>query len=144
MGIFQEFVKVFNRAPLAVSVTFDGQQQTIPPGHHSLPKICLLHAKNQNPIMGTQDPYNPHVSGGVYLIVEEGEVGYGKPLTQAEWTEHLSSPCRVNERVAFADKYGSDPKARMVILGKGRPTTANSRYEAGGTPAGISSFEGER
>ena len=42
---------------------------------------------------------------------------------------------------AFEEKYGNDPKAHLVVLGKGKKTAAGSSYEAGGSPKGESSFE---
>ena len=112
-------------------------------GEDKIPNVTVLFAKNQNPIMGSQDPNNPHVSGGRYLIVEKGEDGYGIPLTKDEWNEHLGQPQRIDAQAAFQEKYGSDPKAKLVTWGKGRKSTAGSRYEAGGTPAGNAAFSGK-
>lgn len=143
MGIFLETVEIFNRAPIEVTVQFDGQCKTLKPGKNIVPAVTVPYAKNQNPIMGTQDPYNPHIGGCKYLI---GVVGKDDcaPLTQEEWEEHLSRPCREDEKIRFQDKYGSDPKARLVAYGKGRKTTANSRYDAGSSPAGLSDFSGKQ
>lgn len=133
MGIFIKQRKVFNRAPVTLMVTFDGQVERVPPGDHTLPDITIPFAQNQNPIMGSQDPNNPHRSGGRYLIVVEGEDGYGTPLTKEEWQEHLGRPCRIDEQQAFQERYGSDPKAKLVTHGKGRKTVAQSRYDASAT-----------
>ncbi len=142
MGIFQKFVKVFNVAPVRVYVTFDGQREPIEPGFGELPDITVLFAKNQNPIMGTADPNNPNVSGGQYLVKTEGDPGYGVPLTTEEWATHLGKPCRVDEQQAFQERYGNDPKAKLVTHGaKGKPA-AKSRYEAGTNPQGNASFGG--
>lgn len=143
MSVFQTFTKVFNRAPEACTVTFDGQQYTIEPGHDRLPDVTVLYAKNQNPIMGSQDPNNPHVSGGRYLIVTEDEEGYGVPMTAEEWAVHLSKPSRLDMDAIFEEKYARDPGARMVILGRGKKSTASSRYEAGGNPGGRAAFSGK-
>ena len=142
MGIFQKLVKCYNRAPVELTVTFDGQRLKVPPGEFECPAIAIDYGKNQNPIMGSADPYNPHISGGKYLIGIVGEDDC-EPLTQEEWEEHLRRPCREDERVWFADRYGSDPRAKQVLMGKGRKTTASSRYEAGAGPQGISSFGGK-
>lgn len=142
MGIFQKFEKIFNRAPIELGVTFDGQRESIEPGFGELPDLTVGFAKNQNPIMGSADPYNPHMSGAKYLIVVEGEEGYGEPLTKEEWEQHLGRPCRWDEEAAFADKYGNDPKAKLVVRGSGK-TTAKSRFEAGGAPGGNATFSGK-
>ena len=136
MGIFLEHVELFNRTPIDLTVQFDGQCKTLKPGPNTVPGIVVEYAKNQNPIMGTQDPYNPHISGCKYLVGVVGSKDNCTPLTKAQWEEHLSRPCREDEQVWFADRYGSDPKARLVVMGKGRPSTANSRYDAGSSPSG--------
>lgn len=141
MGIFIETVEVTNRAPIDLTVTFDGQCKTLTPGKNAIPRMTVEFAKNQNPIMGSGDPQNPHISGTRYLVGVAANGDNVTPLTQAEWEDHLGRPSRTNEEEAFRERYGSDPKARQIVLGKGKPTAANSRYEAGGSPKGISSFE---
>src|SRR5690348_2624278 len=120
MGIFQKFVKVYNRAPIRLFVTFDGQREPIDPGFGELPDLTVLFAKNQNPIMGSVDPNNPALNGGRYLVVTEGEDGFGTPMTKDEWESHLKRPCRMDELAAFEENYGSDPKAKLVTMGKGK------------------------
>ncbi len=148
MGIFYKHVPVFNRAPVSLSVRFDGQDIELPPGPATLPEIVIPFALNQHPIMGSQDPNNPHVSGARYLIGVMGQEAIAwqaasncEPLTRQEWEDHLCRPCRIDEEAVFAEKYANDPKARMVILGKGRKSTASSVQEAGKAPRGEASFE---
>jgi hypothetical protein len=143
MGIFQEMVAVVNRAPIDISVTFDGQALRIKPGRTFIPNICVPNGKNQNPVMGSVDHTNPHMSGGQYLLAVEGEDDC-TPLTPEEWQAHLSAPSRFNEQVAFAEKYGGDPKARLVVMGKGRKVSANSRAEVADNPRGNAAFAGEK
>ena len=132
MGIFYEQVVLVNRAPVNLTVMFDGQCKTLVPGENVVPAVVVDYAKNQNPIMGSVDPNNPHVSGGRYLVgVKGGFNEETEPLTEEEWQNHLGRPCRINEEEAFAERYGGDPKARLVVHGKGRKSTANSRHEAG-------------
>ena len=132
MGIFYEQVTLVNRAPVDLTVTFDGQAKTLKPGDNTVPAVVVDYAKNQNPIMGSADPNNPHVSGGRYLVGVKGAYGdETEPLTEEEWAAHLNKPCRLNEEEAFQERYAGDPKARMVVHGKGRKSTASSRNEAG-------------
>lgn len=140
MGIFQTYVPVFNRAPIALNVTFDGQTYTIQPGHDELPDVTVVYARNQNPVMGSQDPDNPQMDGARYLIVTKDEDGYDRPLTKEEWEDHTGKPCRMDVQKLFEERYGNDPKAKMVVQGKGKKTVANSRYEAGGSPQGNADF----
>ena len=136
MGIFHTQVTLVNRAPENLTVRFDGQDKTLVPGENIVPEIVVDFAKNQNPIMGSGDAHNPHVSGTSYLIVEENEEGYGTPLTKDEWEAHCKRPCRWDEEAAFAEKYCDDPKAKLVTRGAKNSSTAKSRYEAGTNPGG--------
>jgi hypothetical protein len=142
MGIFQTHVKIFNRAPVALNVMFDGQQKGLPAGESELPDLTVPYAQNQNPIMGSQDPNNPTWSGARYLIVTADDEFFGKPLTKEEWEAHKGRPCRFDEEAAFAEKYGDDPKAKLVVRGKKGSATAGNRYEAGGTVQGSAVFTG--
>lgn len=143
MGIFYERVKIRNLAPVELQVQFDGQRKRIPLGVSELEEVCLPYAMNQNPIRGTQDPNNPHVSGCKYLVVQVGSEYDREPLTKDEWEEHLARPMRMDEKALFAEKYAGDPKARMVVSGVKGKASAKSRYEAGTSPQGLSSFSGK-
>lgn len=141
MGIFYTQIPVFNRAPININVRFDGQDIELTPGVNHLPEVAINgFGKNQNPIMGTQDPNNPHISGGDYLL---GIIGVDncEPLTKEEWEAHLGRPCRMDEKVIFEEKYGNDPKAKQIVMGKSRTYFAKSRAEAGTAPRGESTFE---
>jgi len=139
-GIFWKQVPIFNRAPTALAMVFDGERHVIPVGLSTLPEQTIRHAKNQNPIMGSGDPYNPGAYGTKYLIVTEDEEHWGEPLTKEEWEEHCDRPCRENEQIWFSDKYGQDPKAKLVKRGKKNAVAATSRGEAGGFPRGMAEF----
>lgn len=139
-GIFWKRVPIFNRAPKALSVVFDGERHTIPTGLSDLPEQTLYHAKNQNPIMGSADPYHPGMLGARYLIVTEEEEGWNQPLTPEEWEQHCQRPCREDETIWFREKYGEDPKAKLVQRGSRNSVAARNRSEAGGIPKGIAEF----
>jgi hypothetical protein len=62
------------------------------------------------------------------------------PLTKEEWETHLGMPCREDVQQMFEDKYGGDPKARLVTLNKGAKSAARSRIDAGASPSGIADF----
>lgn len=148
MGIFYEQSKVVNRAPVNITVRFDGQDMTLTPGINVLPKLAVQYGKNQNPIMGTADPADPSIAGGKYLLGEmdvdsEEECAL---LTEDEWNTHLGKPCRLDEQAMFDERYGNDPKARMIVHGqkrtKGKETSpTRSRSEAGGAQRGLAEFE---
>lgn len=135
MGIFYEMCTLVNRAPVNLQVMFDGQVKTLTPGKNIVPKAVVMFAKNQNPIMGSGSPHDPSVAGCQYLV---GVAEFGDdvtPLTEEEWETHLDKPARDNMDEAFEERYGNDPKAKMVILNKGRKTAARSAYEAGASAA---------
>lgn len=134
MGIFHEMVTVVNRAPIPLNVRFDGQETTIPPGPSQLPKVCINYAKNQNPIMGTQDPNNPSITGARYLIGIVAPKGHLQkdpidPLTKEEWEEHLGRPCRLNETEFFEGRLA--PGEHVEVKGRGRKTQARGSFDTG-------------
>lgn len=139
-GNFWKHVLVFNRAPIVLYVMFDGERHPIEPGLQELPEHTIWMAQNQNPIMGTGDPYNPGVLGTKYLIVREEQEGWGVPLTREEWEAHCKRPCREDETIWFKEKYSNDPKAKIVSHGSKNSVAAKSRYEAGGVPKGNAEF----
>lgn len=56
-----ETVTLINRTKKTVlHCTFDGQVFTLEPGqNHGFPKEAVGFAKRQNPVLGTEHPYNP-------------------------------------------------------------------------------------
>lgn len=129
MGIFHEMRRVRNLAPVNLTVKFDGQELTLPPGESDIPKVTVEYAMNQNPIMGTADADNPNISGGQYLVVPVKSKYDREPLSQAEWEEHLRRPCRIDEQAFFEDKLGAHEK--MIVKGAGRKTQAKSLFDKG-------------
>jgi hypothetical protein len=148
MGVFYEMQEIINRAPVDLTVTFDGQCKTIKPGRTMIPKITIPYAKNQNPIMGTQDPNNPTIYGCRFLIGVPGEdlPEDLEPLTPEEWADHLGQPQRIDSKAAFEENYGGDPKAKLVVRGKGQKLPARNSYEAGGAGkrGDVSSFDHDK
>lgn len=138
-GVFVEQVVLVNRAPVSIDVTFDGASKTLVPGENLVPAVVVPYAKNQNPIMGSQDPYNPQIEGCRYLVGVKGKDDC-TPLTKAEWEDHCQRPCREDEQRWFEDKYGTDSKAKLVTRGKGRKSMASSRSEANAAVSGLSNF----
>lgn len=140
MGIFFKRIKVFNRAPTTLFVMFDGQREPVPAGHYELPEQTVGKAQNQNPIMGSGDPYNPGVLGTKYLIVMEGEEGYGDPLTKEQWEDHCQRPSREDENIWFQEHYGEDPKAKLIKRGSRNSVHARNRSEAAVALGGLAEF----
>lgn len=140
MGIFLKRLKIFNRAPIALSVTFDGQREDIPHGQSEMPEAAVWKAQNQNPIMGSGDPYNPGANGTKYLIVMEGEEGFGTPMTKEEWEAHKRRPCREDEQIWFNERYGDDKTAKLITRGSRQSVAARNRAEVAEIPKGNAEF----
>jgi hypothetical protein len=129
MGIFYDMATVINLAPVTLNVTFDGQTLRIPPGESVIPKVTLSYAKNQNPVPGSADMDNPHISGAQYLISVKGSGDRQEPFTKEEWEAMAGKPSRWNTEDYFADTL--DPKDKVITRGKGRKTQAKGSFDAG-------------
>lgn len=141
-GTFWKMVQIFNRAPETRYVFFDGERHPIPPGLSELPEHTVYFAMNQNPIMGSANPYDPGVQGARYLIVTKDQDGWNQPLTKDEWEEHSRRPCREDETIWFKERYGDDPKAKQLVRGSRHSVAARNRSEAGSAPRGMAEFTG--
>lgn len=127
-GVFQDMVPVVNRAPVPITVRFDGQEMILQSGPGFLPSVTINYAKNQNPVMGSVDPNNPAISGGEYLI---GVVGRDNTdiMTPAEWNAHCEAISRVDLKIMLQDELG--PGERVEVRGRGRKTQARNSFDAG-------------
>ncbi len=123
IGVFQDMVRIVNRAPIPLTVRFDGQENIIQSGEGFLPSVTIGYAKNQNPIMGSVDPNNPGQSGGDYLIAVVGRDECDM-LSPAEWNAHCEAISRVDLKTLMEDTLL--PGERVEVRGKGRKTMARS------------------
>lgn len=121
-------VTIVNRAPWPIHVQFDGQRITIPSGEYQIPDVTLQYALNQNPLMGSADTENPHVSGAEYLIgIPAKARKYPcEPLTEEQIRAQKNNPCRFDYLPMIQEKTGHDPKVKVVHAGKKR----TSQFEA--------------
>ena len=126
MGVFYELVTLVNRAPVPLTVRFDGQETTIHPGENQIPKIAITCAKNQNPIMGTADADNPSIRGGQYLVGVKGTEDDCTPLTKQEWETHLGKPSRMNVDDMIVSKL-NPKKERLIVRGRKAPSSFEVR-----------------
>lgn len=129
MGVFQELITVVNRAPIPITARFDGQEIVIPVGESPLPSQTINYAKNQNPIMGSQDPLNPSLSGARYLLGVKGTKDNCTPLTKDEWTAHCAAASRMDLADLFEDVLLTNE--HVEVRGKGRQTQARGRQDKG-------------
>lgn len=138
MGIFYEMVKVVNLAPVPINVRFDGQDMTIEPGEAMLPRVAVVFAKNQNPVMGTQSASNPSITGAKYLIGVVGTRDRITPLTREEWAAHVANPSRLNINEFASQRLGR--KERFEVHGEG-PIQARSSWDEGVRTGGAGQLE---
>ena len=128
MGIFQQMLKVYNRAPWPISIRFDGQDMVLKPGVNEIPEQVLPNALNQHPLMGSQDPDNPHVTGAEYLI---GIIGKEKkypcdPLTPEQIEQQTNNPSRWDYMPMFDGQLGKQDK---VEVRKGKKSSVHAFKE---------------
>jgi hypothetical protein len=142
MAVFHEQVEIVVRTPWALSFLFDGQEATLPPNYewdekgepkpikgvrNFIPRVTLLNALNQNPIMGSQDPENPSASGALYLI---GIVGKERkyptePLTAEEIAMQTNNPSRFDYMPLIEHKLGTRDK--VEVRGNKKPRSFGVR-----------------
>lgn len=105
----QDIVTVVNRTSRAVESTFDGRVSVIP-AHGEKPMLVQQAelAKRQNPVMGTEDPFNPYA--GTYLL---GVKEWGDDITPIE-----QSACEERFDRDLLTMPGAQ-KAEVIHLGGG-------------------------
>lgn len=67
-----DFVTLVNRSTKTLHGTWDGRHYDIAPGNHAFPEIQAMKFREQNPVMGSENPYTGQKQ---YLmgIVEQGD-----------------------------------------------------------------------
>lgn len=78
-----QYVTLVNRSSKVLKGTWDGKHYDIQPGSHQFPEIQALKFKEQNPIMGSEDPYTLQKE---YLI---GIVEHKDDISPTEQTESI-------------------------------------------------------
>lgn len=78
-----EYVTLVNRSNKVLKGTWDGRHFDLKPGSHQFPEIQALKFKEQNPIMGSEDPYTLQKE---YLI---GIVEHGDDISPTEQTASI-------------------------------------------------------
>lgn len=117
MGMFHDEVKIWNRTtssskPRDLEVIFDGQRKQIPVGESTLPRIVIPYAKDQNPVMGSEDAIDPSEYQSLIAVVGKDDCSPVEPT---------GSLTRVN----FAEMI-DDPTAQILVRGKSVPRAGDS------------------
>ena len=105
-----EFVTVVNRSNKTLKGTWDGRHYDITPGEHQFPFIQAAKFREQNPVMGSENPYTLERD---YLIAikEQG---------------HDTSPLEQTDKVELMNRSIMAQEGDVVIIkgnGKYRPAT---------------------
>lgn len=66
-----QIVKILNRAPWPLKVMKDGRQHDIPVGESHITEDLVPFARQQNPVMGTEDPNSLQYESLVSVIVKD-------------------------------------------------------------------------
>lgn len=140
MNVFPEIVTLINRAPIVLTVRFDGEEKTLYPGENQVPRIVVPYAKSQNPIMGSEEFTDP--TGYKYLVALKGsKKDPQEMLTEEEWNDHLAAPQRLNRQQIIDDR--GDTKSREVVRGKKKQSPFEARFPVSVDGAGMSEITPE-
>jgi hypothetical protein len=111
------YVTLVNRTSKILTGTWDGKTHNIHPGKNSFPEFMAQKFKDQNPIMGSQDPYSMELQ---YLVGIEEEGDPTSPVEQSDKIELLDRS-RLRNAVPV-----------VVIQGEG---LYNRNRDGGGAPS---------
>jgi len=130
MGIFQDLVEIVNRCPWNLTIRFDGQEMTLVPGKNFVPSQTIPYALNQNPLMGSQDPDNPTISGAEYLIgiPSKGQKYPCDPLTDEQLDLQRNRPSRFNHEELMEPNLVKGEK--IAVRGRKRVSSFEAKQGA--------------
>ncbi len=101
--MLQETVTLINRSSKPLRAMFDGQRFVFKPGPNpGVPIVVVQFAKDQNPVMGTQDRYE--YEGSSYLV--------GVP----EWGDDCS-PIEQSDAIERLDRSSIEDEGRTAVPG---------------------------
>jgi hypothetical protein len=110
---YGELITLINRAPISLIVLWDGREWELKPGENpNLPKNLIYYAKNQHPIMGSE---NPHTMRCGYLVAVAGTKDEAAPLTKEQWKLHCTAQERW-DRSEGSPIFGENVKPTYVSL----------------------------
>jgi hypothetical protein len=79
-----ELVTLVNRSTKTLKGTWDGRHYDIGPGRHEFAELKAMKFRDQNPVMGSEDPYSGEKK---YLM---GIVEHGDDITPVEQSDSIS------------------------------------------------------
>lgn len=112
------YVTLVNRTTKNLQGVWDGRHYDIAPGKHSYPEIQAMKFKDQNPVMGSEDPYTLTKQ---YLI---GIVEFGDDVTPIEQSSAPVLSAEIVARIA---------KGELVVVKANNPF---NRFQDATAPLG--------
>jgi hypothetical protein len=128
LGNVLESVTLVNRTNRVLTVRYDGEEMKLKPGRtKNFPRVAVAYAQKQNPLMGSQHPYDP--TQYISLIgvevdedasqvlkdwVQAQRVGDCSPISE----EILHVADGKYERVDRSGEFHGEPMAKVKLLRK--------------------------
>lgn len=116
-----DIVTVGNRSKQVLTIMYGGRQYDLPPYPKvvHLPAMVAAAGLNQHPVMGTENPYNPHEVQ--YLLYVE------------EWNKLPKTPLEQSDAVERIDRsmLPKDRQKTQTITAAGRPMIEHRQDIAG-------------
>lgn len=114
-----EYVQVFNRSALPITITKDGRQYTLKPGLGHLRSDLILLGKNQNPIMGTEN-HGSTVTESYLSVVAEDPAKQIDPLDSLDLETMKLLPEERLDRNTMAPERQKTTRVKRGDFPKGR------------------------
>ncbi len=76
-----QYVTLVNRSSKTLNGTWDGRSYKIAPGKHEFPEAQAMKFRDQNPVMGTEDPYSLNKQ---YLLAIPSQGDDVSPIEQTD------------------------------------------------------------
>lgn len=115
------YVTVVNRSSKILKGTWDGRHYDIAPGSHMFPETMAMKFRDQNPIMGSEDPYTLQKQYLIGIIEMKDDC---TPIEQSDkveiWDRSKMSPQKQNVQVVHGEGLYSpqrDGKATLPLDG---------------------------
>lgn len=117
----QEIVTLGNRSKTPLTIMYGGRQYDVPPYPKvvHVPAVVAAAGMNQHPVMGSENPYNPHEVE--YLLYVE------------EWKKLPKTPLEQSDAIERIDRSMLPPDRQKVtkLTAAGRPMLERPEPSAG-------------
>ena len=128
LGNVLESVTLVNRTKRVLTVRYDGEEMKLKPGRtKNFPRVAVAYAQKQNPLMGSQHPYDP--TQYISLIGVEADEDASQALKDWIVAQRVGDCSPIDdetmkeadgeyERVNRSGKFHGEPMAKVKLLRK--------------------------